>query len=415
MLTLKPLSISATFVCPDCGCKYGEPQQVTFLGTHILADCICECCENYYYHTLPTGHAAIFPISFSKNTTNSRFDPQIRIWLAEPLINTIRTHQQVEKLISKQVFKEAKEVILLNCLDSCYGHVFLKLLNAQYYLKNDAQKGLIILIPESFQWLLPEGIAEAWMVKSKLSDFNKKISTLDAFIKEEIKRFDTVRISKVPVHPNLSEIRLNDFLKTEPFDLTNFEKIPATITFILREDRFWLNTKSDAFLMKLIISKGWMGWTRNYFIAKQNKLIRSLVAAITKSYNHKIHFHATGLGKNGDLGKLVNDCRKSNIDKIGELEWCSLYAKSHIIIGVHGSNMLIPSALSAGFIEIVPRYKINNLTEDIAMNRVGGYMHFLGRYLDEFSSLRLIASHVTSMLNGFPLIKKNMEDSPKDE
>ncbi len=297
----------------------------------------------------------------------------------------------------------------MNCLDSCYGHVFLKLLNAQKYIKNFPAKGLVVLIPASFEWLLPKGVAEAWLVEAKLNDFNKRISNLDAFVKEEMKRFDSVLLSEAPIHPDISKIDLVDFLKTEKFDLNQFDKIPPQITFILREDRFWTNTRLDAFLMLLSISKGWMGWMKSYFIFRQNRLIKKLVKEISKKSGKKIQFAVAGLGKSGSLGASIKDFRKETIDEKGEKEWCTLYTASHLVIGIHGSNMLIPTALSAGFIELLPQYKIANMTEDIAMDHKGRYMQFLGRHLDEFSSVKLVAKHAVSMINDFIFLKRNTE------
>jgi hypothetical protein len=409
MLELKSSSVATTFTCPDCGCKFGQSKTLIFQGTHVIADCECECCENHYYHTVPSGHSTIFPISFSQKTRKTRFDEKVKVWLANPLIQSIRANDPVDKPVSKKVFRETKEIILLNCLDSCYGHVFLKLLNAQKDIREFPAKGVVVMLPASFEWLLPKGIAEAWLVEAKLSDFNKRILNLDSFVKEEMKRFDSVLLSKAPIHPDISKIEMTDFLKTEKFDLNQFEEIPLQITFILREDRFWTNNRLDAFLMLLSISKGWMAWMKSYFILRQNSLIKKLVKEINKKTDRKIHFSAAGLGKTGSLGTSVKDFRKETIDEKGEKQWCELYAQSHLVIGIHGSNMLIPTALSAGFIELLPKYKIANLTEDIAMNHKGRYMQFLGRHLDEYSSVQLVAEHAVSMVEDFSFLKRNTE------
>lgn len=410
MFELNPFSIQYTFVCPDCNCKFGQPESVLFQGTSVLADCLCECCENRYYHTIPTGHAALFPVAFSQKTGKVKYDQNTATWLAEPLIASIREGLSVERTITKKVFKETKEIILLNCLDSCYGHVFLKLLNAQELLRSYPGKGLIVLIPSGFQWLLPDGIAELWEVEGKLKDFDKRIANLDAFIKEEIKRFDSASMSQVPVHPDLSRFELKDFLKTDKFELADFEKKPYKVTFIMREDRFWLNNPLDAFIQKAAVSKGWMKQLRPYFAWKQNRLFAKLAKEIYALSGGKYHFAAAGLGKTGSLPAMIKDLRYAKTDETVEMEWCALYASSHVVIGIHGSNMLIPTALSAGFVELLPRYKINNLTEDISMDHKGRYMQFLGRYLDEFSSVKLVATHVVSMLSWFPVVRRNMEE-----
>ncbi len=409
MFEIKPLSLKYTFVCPDCNCKFGQPSELIFMGTNLVADCICECCENRYFHTVPTGHAVLFPVAFSQKTEKARYDEKLATWFARPLIDAVRKNRTVERPVSVKKLRSFREVILLNCLDSCYGHVFLKLLNAQQYLRKYPARGLVILLPENFEWLVPEGVAEVWIVKAKLSDFNNRISNLDFRVKEELERFDIVWVSEVPIHPDIHEIGWKEFLKTEKFNLNDFETGPARITFILREDRFWLNNRLDDLLLKWSISKGWLRTFRRYFVAKQNKHIRKLAAEIHKRSERKVEMYAAGLGQTGQLGPLIQDRRKKTIDETIEKEWCDLYADSHLVIGIHGSNMLIPTALSAGFIELLPRHKIYNLTEDIAMAHRGRYMQFLGRYLDEFSSVSLVAEHAVSLINWFPFLKKNTE------
>jgi hypothetical protein len=410
MFSLKPLQISATFICPDCKCKFGQAKELIFVGTSIVADCLCECCENNYYHTLPTGHAALFPVAFSQKTDKSTYDPKTAEWFARPLIGSIRSSHSIERKVSKKIIKEFKEIILLNCLDSCYGHVLLKLFNAQKYIREFPAKGLVVLIPRNFQWLMPEGVAEIWEVEAKLSDFHNRILNLDRFVKEEIKRFDSVLVSEVPVHPDIHQFELKEFFKTEKFNLTLFENLSPTITFILREDRFWLNSRLDAFLFKLSVSKGWQKLFKNYFVARQNSLVRQLAKKIHTRTEKKVTLIAAGIGTSGSLGALVKDQRKDSVNEQIEKDWCQLYAESHLVIGVHGSNMLIPTALAAGFIELLPRHKIYNLSEDIAMDHKGRYMHFLGRFLDEFSSVNLIAEHAVSMINWFPVVRRNMEN-----
>ncbi|HTF81648.1 MAG TPA: hypothetical protein VL947_07980, partial [Cytophagales bacterium] len=85
--------------------------------------------------------------------------------------------------------------------------------------------------------------------------------------------------------------------------------------------------------------------------------------------------------------------------------WAPLYAQSHIVIGTHGSHLLIPTALAAGFIEICTEDKICHISEEIAMIRHPKYMHFLGRFVEETCSVRLLYIHVTHMLSEFENIK----------
>jgi hypothetical protein len=72
--------------------------------------------------------------------------------------------------------------------------------------------------------------------------------------------------------------------------------------------------------------------------------------------------------------------------------------------------MIIPTSLSAGFIELLPRHKIPHLTEDVAPSYAGRYRHFLGRFLDQFSSTRLLSLHAISMLTDFRYFYTNTDE-----
>ncbi len=124
-------------------------------------------------------------------------------------------------------------------------------------------------------------------------------------------------------------------------------------------------------------------------------------------------FYAVGLGKSRKLNNDILDLRQEVIDLETEQKWNSCFAKSHIAIGVHGSAMLIPSGLAAGFIDIVPRYKIDQFAEDTILPFKNRMLQFLGRFLDEYSSPKLIAQHAISMVRQFPFVQKSISQKPE--
>ena len=120
-------------------------------------------------------------------------------------------------------------------------------------------------------------------------------------------------------------------------------------------------------------------------------------------------FIVTGVGQRINYSMFAEDARSGRPEETTERMWCMLYAQTHVVIGVHGSGMLIPTALSAGFLEILPRHKIDHLTEDVVLNYKNRYSHFLGRYVDEFSKPSLIARHVVSMVKNFDFFRQTTE------
>ena len=75
-----------------------------------------------------------------------------------------------------------------------------------------------------------------------------------------------------------------------------------------------------------------------------------------------------GLGKSGRFPSFINDHRVVFFDEESEKKLCSIYAESLLIIGIHGSGMLLPSAHSGMTICLMPSKRWGNFEEDIVLN-----------------------------------------------
>jgi hypothetical protein len=397
------------FACTHCNSPNPKIINVLFFGQAIMAECRCNKCGTTFYHTFPAGHYLWFPVSFTQK--ESQAHPRSNIWLVKPLLDSFFNEKKIYPNIKKEAFKKFDQTILLNCLDSCYGHVFHKMFNALLHLKNQPELGMILLIPKSFLWLVPEGVAEVWWVDTPLKNLNQWIDNLDDFVKQELKRFKKVYLSLAFTHLESTNLDLAAFTKTQKFELEKFDKLPPTITFICREDRFWINNYLENFVFLVAIKFNLLRYVRKYFIYRQSRLYTKTARKIAKRIKN-VRFYAVGLGKTGQLGKNIIDHRHEGgvMTETQEKQWCTLYAQSHIVIGIHGSNMIIPTSLSAGFIELLPRHKIPHLTEDVAPSYAGRYRHFLGRFLDQFSSTRLLSLHAISMLTDFRYFYTNTDE-----
>lgn len=406
MIRIKP-GISLNFNCLCCGSSNVHVQELLFQGMHILADCNCNNCKAQFYNTLPVAHDLLFPIKFEKSGQFVSYDDRAKVWLAQPLLDSIsKPYYRIEAVIEKKVFHEKRDAIILNCLDSCFGHVYLKLWNAQGLLQKYPGKAIVALIPKNAEWLVPEGVAEVWTVDASLSEMNKCLANLDEFVKHQLLRFETVHLSPAYTHLNNSQIDLSLFVKRQRFDLTTFEVSVPQITFVLREDRYWHRYPVEFFLYKVCVKLKILPYLKRFFIYRQNQLVSKLAKRIGREMKDVTLF-AVGLGRTGSLSSGINDYRSSKISTEVEISWCETYAKSHIVIGIHGSHMLIPTSLAAGFIELLPRYKIPHITEDVALQYTNRYTLFLGRHLDTYSSSKLIVQHVVSMVKHFPFLYKN--------
>ena len=394
MIEIYPKLNQFRWKCPACGCQLSEAKSILFQGQHILADISCTCCDVEYFQTYPVGHGAVFPISFTKTGEKSKYGQVAEWWMAKPLIDSMVSNEKNEPSIDIVVYKKFENSVILNCLDDCWGHVFMKLLNAQKHLDDNPETGLILLIPANFKWLIPEGIAEAWLVNAPLIDFRKRIFNLETFVKVQFERFESVSLSEADIRPNLSNLDISKFTKTEKFDFESTHKL--AITFIWREDRFWQTSKMEEWMFLASIKFKFFDFVKPFFAWRQMAHFNSVAKIIAKCHPDAI-IKLAGIGKSMKANSLILDLRKTEYSESIETEFCRIYAQSHVVIGVHGSNMLLPTALAGGFVDLVPSWKLERWGEDLAQPYLEGHSVLLGRCLEGISSAKKIAKHVLSI------------------
>lgn len=397
LIELHP-DFKAQATCPQCRSENSNINKHIFQGIHVLIDCTCRSCNSDFFHTLPIAHDSLFPIAFTKNGKAADYPSRAKVWLAEPLISSVIRENSIQLPIEKLVFEQRDEAILLNCLDDCFGHVYTKLWNAQFLLEAYPDKAVIVLIPENASWLVPKGVCEIWSVKGNLSQMKKCISNLDEFVRDQKSRFLAIYLSTVQVYVDTNKVDFNKFLKMERFDISKFNQHKPTVTFVLREDRFWHTNRVEELLNRLSIKLSLGRFLKELFVWRQNILVKKTIKYLFKKKPH-IKINIAGLGNRGMFPSEVRDLRVRKISYKVEQEWCRVYSESHLVIGVHGSNMLIPTSLSAGFIEILPEHKIPHIGEDTVMHHSGRYAMLLGRHVDAFITPGLLSEHIMSMLD----------------
>jgi hypothetical protein len=408
MYNIFPLNYSTD--CPSCQASSVEVKELIFQGKFILADCLCSHCGVSFYKTLPFAHSLVFPFMFSKipqKSSENVFPTQKIPWLHQPLLDAVYQNLKVKPEIGKEVYRAYHEVVLLHCLDETFGHIFFRLLNAQQHLQTTPEIGLIVLIPKSLQWLVPTGVAEIWWIDTELKNFVYGIENLQAFVEKEFQRFDKVHLSPAFVQPDLATIDISLFTKVKRFDLADFLITKPRITLIYREDRFWVHTQWDTFLNLVWLKYKKKNWIWEYLQQQQLKNFIKTARIIRKQLPQATFF-ITGLGKKGKLPDFIQDKRTTRPDELTEKKWLEIYAQSHAVIGVHGSNLLLPSALSAGCIELLPDYKIPNYVEANASPYSNRWMSFLYRTLPLKSKPKNVAQHAVQMIKGFRLFYVNI-------
>jgi hypothetical protein len=409
LIPLHPDLVAST-ICPKCKSDTSEKHDYLFQGIHVLVDCTCKQCATRFYYTLPIGHDAITPTAISHDGKHVSYHSSAEAWLAKPLIDSLLNDSSKRQAEISQVILETlkDKVIILNCLDDCFGHAYAKMLNALQLLRDYPDHSLILIITKNLEWLVPGGVSELWIVHESMRNMKYYITTLQEFVKTRVNKTSQYYLSTAKVYHHLHEINSEPFLKTKRFDLSQFGILPYSITFILREDRYWHPTMFDNFINLVSIKLKIKKYFKRYFTWQQDRLVKKVIRLILTDHPG-VQINITGIGSFSRMNNGVNDLRVDNITPAIERQWCEIYSRSQVVVGVHGSNMIIPSSLAAGFIEILPRHKIAHLGEDTVLHHTGRTAMLLGRYVDAYAAPGLVAQHVSGMLK-FADIDKLMSE-----
>ncbi len=402
MIQLKP-DTENSFVCPECYAPGPKVNDVLIQSMHVLADCTCHACGFAFYQTFPVSHTTDVSISVGKPNLKLYAPNGDFSWLAQTLASESRKE---EISIRKKVFKVCEEVVVLNALDFLYGHVLLKLYNSIYHLDHSGP-GLVVIVPRALEWLVPQGCAEVWVVDLRLNDLVNRYEALGRFVNQELQRFRKVSLSKAWSHPDVAGVDIKRLTSVAPFDLEEFCTTRPMITFVLREDRWWLPAELPHTLFRMLRKLGLKDTGTKFMNYLQDQLVRKTIHEIRKILP-EVSFVVVGLGTPGSLADVANDERTTKISNETELRWCHCYASSHVVIGIHGSNMLLPTALAAACVEILPEDRFGNMVQDISVRYNDRKQLFMYRFADQYSRALSVAQKAASIIRDFPVYNRNM-------
>ncbi len=399
MLAFKPLHTPAS-VCPQCQGTNAGFENYDFYGQHILSKGACTHCGVEYVHNWPVAHGALFPITFTNNGI-AQYPAKSAVWMAQPLISSYKSGQEGPGMVSRIQRRAIQEGLLINCLDPCYGHIIWKLLNTWSFRDLPLHQGLVVVIPENCTWMVPDFVAEVWQVQTPLSKLHHRVPGLNEMIANTFQ--GRLQIPPQSSQPDHAAIDLLQYFKTDKFPLLEFNKMPLKITFIWREDRLWIPDFMQPIWYFFTKFKWTLGLKLLAFIQKYRF---ERLATKLKRIFPDVDIAVVGLGLTGKF-RGVEDLRTASPNEATEYRWCKRYAHSQLVVGVHGSSMLIPTALAAGFIALIPNFKIPFLGEDILLNHPPRYQTYLGRHLSQGRTPSQVARHIKSMCQGFDHLLTN--------
>ncbi|HEX6178817.1 MAG TPA: hypothetical protein VF057_10700, partial [Thermoanaerobaculia bacterium] len=162
MIRIKP-GIDYSSACPHCrGALVAE--DVLWQGIHVCVRSACSSCGRRIVEDLPIGHAV--DGTYQADVEADRlFGPEPRrSWFGQPLLESLRSPRSDEIPFRVTRFSDAKNVVIVNCIDYLYGHSLLKLLNVERHWRMSPELGVVVIVPSFLEWLVPDGVAEMWVV-----------------------------------------------------------------------------------------------------------------------------------------------------------------------------------------------------------------------------------------------------------
>jgi len=389
-IQIKP-TIGHVSVCHTCGGQINA-HEVLWQGIHICGRYRCAQCGTKFIEDLPVGQAIFTPYRVTADGTLLG-DDSARTFFGTPLMESLRNPcADVSIGFKVEIKKSFRNVVVLNCIDFLYGHCLLKLLNAQAHV-NDDTRGIIVIVPSLLRWMVPVHVAEVWEVDIPLGMAQSFFPDLDRRICRELDRFDSVHVSLAHSHP--AGIDISAFTGVRGH---NFAGESYRITFVWRADRIWAG---DGLLVRALRKFGMRAALMRIQWRKICRLFENARGNLPNAT-----FTVTGLGRDFSFPPWIDDLRTAAFDARAEIAACRIYSESRIVIGVHGSNMLLPSAHAGMSVDLMPADRWSNLAQDILYSPgdFGGdprMVCFRHRYVPVETSPRTLEVMIVSMLRSY--------------
>jgi hypothetical protein len=320
-------------------------------GMRTLAQAFCEACGGEFFVDLPAGGGLYYPMLLDRyrETVHDRFAVP---WFADWLRRSYAHRVDRPAALDVEVRRKVRRPLLLNCLDRLYGHCVLKLLNAQRHIDRHPGHDLIVLVPRFLRWMVPDGVAEIWTIDHSLHLGTAWNDWLDAEIHRRLAPFPEAWLSIALPHPHPGDFAIERFTRVAPFQLDGWDDGLATpvVTFVWRDDRSWTPMGHN-------LASGTLPT-----IAAVSTFERNL-----RRIWPSIDFAVAGVGEPIGLPPSITDLRvpHAHLTSDRECALCRRYAASHVVVGVHGSHLLLPSAHAGASFSLTPSDRWRNALQDL--------------------------------------------------
>ncbi len=407
MLKIKP-SIEFASCCELCKSEVTN-ERILWQGIHVSVITRCRNCQSECIEDLSVGHATYSPYKVILPDYQIIGDPKALKWLGQPFKNSLQApSEDIEINIDIKKNRQASRVIIINCIDYLYGHSLLKLLNAEREKDEHDDLGIVVITQKALEWMVPEFVSEVWTVNIPFSKARNYYPLLDKKINKELERFEEIYVSHAYSHPD--RFNIENFTRIAKYNPEH--SAAPRVTFVWRDDRLWSNNYYISKVMQKYPSV--RRYLKPLLYIQKRKVIRLFKRVRSSCPQHK--FTVAGLGKTGKFPDWISDERVKSFNKDNEVQTCRVYSESRVVIGVHGSNMLLPSAHAGMTIDLMPMDRWGNFAQDILFqesnNRLTSYKY---RLIPIETRLPILAKIITYQITGYQHYSHQMTEGIRRE
>jgi hypothetical protein len=398
--------------CPACSGTL-SPTSVSVAGMPIVVSASCPGCGRSFDFDWPAGHALMHPVIVDHETGSARVGGAD--WYAWRVLRCLASRDRpasVEITVRGQC-RPGHEAVVVNCIDFLYGHVLLKLMSTPRHMRESPDADLVVIVPKLLSWLVPAGVV-AIEVDLALSHGVEWVEGLDATVEEVLAPSSAVHISPAVSQPEVTDEDLAMLgVDLSPPKRDDRRDKRLQVGFIMRDDRLWLGPPGLALrLARLLLPKALV---QRLLLRRQDRNYAKLAGSLRERHPDA-RFLALGIGHRGGLPAYVEDLRTPEPVR-EELPWLEIYRDCRVVVGIHGSNLLLPSLLAGAVVELLPDFKQRNLGEDLIIprrNRPNPKLRlFRYRILPEVSPPATVATTVLSVLHDSDFKRQNFVESQR--
>jgi hypothetical protein len=398
--------------CPECQ-QLTHAHDWTLPGLWLLAQYRCQRCRAEFFFDLPYSLGVVTPCYLDLRTSKAK-PKYLGDWYAALTTKawTEKTRAEVSLKVQRRTY--GQNVCLVNCLYPWWGDAVGSLLRVSR-LKDVHGMDIVVVINPTLQWLVPDFVRGVWVIEQDIADNSKWKESIDAMVKTVIREQNLHVFVPIIFQPAyLTPAELQEACKIQPFprdEWTARLKEKAVVTFASRTDRTWSRSRrrKRPSLARRVLNRVLRPFSgilqKNHSLssnAQQLKNIINLARELKRSFRD-IEFAVCGLGREGSLPAWVKDLRVEKFAPDTNRIWAEQASRSHVVVGVLGSQISLPASLAGSCIMLTPSDKLRNILEcSPVTSRQPRESLFCYRFLPIDMSAQYLADVIGGIILNYP-------------